>query len=779
MIFLLQKMLSNTLTIINIYASALFLYEMNITSSQNFTMNKTKLDNQLLLGLPKRIFLFTDLIAYTVNIPLSLIIVLLVLELSTEKVVLLLAIVAILVTIALILTKTQTRTHFAPIISYFQLLLAGKEVSDEQYTFARNRLYSMSRLRTRDALIAWSVLMPVAIIAIHIFFTPTLTAKIIIYCLLLTNIISVGCLYYLVIEYQTRKITLLGIFARHIEGEHPAHVRLSLVLSAIVIAFVAFFSIIMVVTVYFLINRSLESSLRNQMINVASIVDYHLSKVSEAAMADLTLRRFDFSIIAERSRDFISNIKIGENGYIILLDAQNKILITPHSSMLGKNLSDFTWGEKIIGADSNTIIPVKTADGDMLMYLLTNTFGFRTIVTAPVRDIEKMGFATIILMVILFIIGFIATGTGLYIFTSARLKALERCKEFLEDMSRGDISKNLYSLSDDDVGVIMSSLSKFIVKLRAAITHIYEISHEMAVSSQQMSQGAINFADNAQNQAAIAEECTATGEEVFSGVENIASSAQVQSENIRQLMSLIKNLNESIDTMAKMISEAAGINNDISQRAMRGDELLRTMNTSMQRITESSGKMRNIVEIINDISDKINLLSLNAAIEAARAGEAGRGFAVVAEEISKLADQTAASIKEIDQFIKSNADEISAGMVSISETTNTMMSIIEGINRISMMMEEIAHYMSNQKSISSSVHENANLVQNRAGEITYSTEEQKKAMDEIVKSISHINELTQANASGAEEISGSSENLAAMAETLKESVEFFKLSGKK
>ncbi len=736
-------------------------------------------DRKLLLDLPKRIFLYTDLIAYTVNIPVTLIIVLLLLELSGGKIALLLSIVAVLVAIALFLTRTQMRAHFKPILAYFESLFDGTTISNDQYLLARDRLYSLSRLRTRDAVIAWAVLMPVAIIAIHIFFTPTLTARIIIYCLLFMNIISVGCLYYLVIEYQTRKISLLGIFSRIIEGERTHHVRLSLVLSATAIAFVAFFSTIMIITVYYLINRSLETSLRNQMHNVAHIVDYHLSKTSEVAMGDLALRTFDFAIVAEREHSFISNIKIGENGYIILADSHNKILIAPHASMIGKNLSDFPWGEKIIGADSNTILPVKTADGDVLMYVLTNTFGFRTIVTAPARYIERMGFSTVLLMAILFIAGFIITGTSLYVFTSARLKALERCREFLEEMSKGDISKNLYSLSDDDVGAIMASLSKFIEKLRAAITHIYDISHEMAVSSQQMSQAATSFADNAQNQAATAEECTATGEEVFSGVENIAAGAQVQSENIRQLMRLIENLTDSIDMMAKMISEAAGINDDISQRARRGDELLRNMNSSMLRITESSGKMQNIVEIINDISDKINLLSLNAAIEAARAGEAGRGFAVVAEEISKLADQTAASIKEIDQYIRSNANEISAGMASISETTNTMMSIIEGINRISAMMDEIANNMSNQKSISATVHENAAAVQSRAEEITFSTDEQKKAMDEIVKSISHINELTQANASGAEEISGSSENLAAMAETLKESVEFFRLTEKK
>ena len=81
------------------------------------------------------------------------------------------------------------------------------------------------------------------------------------------------------------------------------------------------------------------------------------------------------------------------------------------------------------------------------------------------------------------------------------------------------------------------------------------------------------------------------------------------------------------------------------------------MNVSITNITESSQQVTDIISIIDDISDKINLLSLNAAIEAARAGEAGRGFAVVADEISKLADQTAASINDIDSLIRKNNNE--------------------------------------------------------------------------------------------------------------------------
>ncbi len=106
-----------------------------------------------------------------------------------------------------------------------------------------------------------------------------------------------------------------------------------------------------------------------------------------------------------------------------------------------------------------------------------------------------------------------------------------------------------------------------------------------------------------------------------------------------------------------------------------------------------------LLGIINNISEQINLLSLNAAIEAARAGEAGRGFAVVAQEIGKLSDQTATSLKGIEDIIISNDNEIKIGIDNIQNTVSTLSKIIDGFVEIARLMENISSKLEKQNEI--------------------------------------------------------------------------------
>jgi methyl-accepting chemotaxis protein len=184
--------------------------------------------------------------------------------------------------------------------------------------------------------------------------------------------------------------------------------------------------------------------------------------------------------------------------------------------------------------------------------------------------------------------------------------------------------------------------------------------------------------------------------------------------------------------------------------------------------------MQSITSIINDISDQINLLSLNASIEAARAGEAGRGFAVVAEEISKLADATSNSIKSIDELIKNNDSEIARGLKQASDTVTSISNIVAGINRINDMMEGQIEFVRRLDDSRLMVEKDAGQVVSKAEDIKNATREQELAANEIVSVVGNITDLNQTIATGSEEIASSSQTIAKMAENLNARLDFFR-----
>lgn len=303
---------------------------------------------------------------------------------------------------------------------------------------------------------------------------------------------------------------------------------------------------------------------------------------------------------------------------------------------------------------------------------------------------------------------------------------------------------------------------------------VSEISDHLTESFSIMSSTTEAFSSNAQNQAAAAEEIAATIEEISAGVENVAENAGIQMTKIEELISRLDELSDQISNMKDKINEARTMTSSISSEAQTGGYSLKSMEESMVSMNQRSTAMTGIINIINDISDRINLLSLNAAIEAARAGNAGRGFAVVADEISKLADQTFASVKEISSLIKAGEDESKQGLETVNSVVASLSKILTGVTGINNMVESMSGFMESQITTNKTVNNEALDVKQRSEEIQQASEIQKNATSEIVRSISTINELTQANAAGAEEMSSNAIDISQIAKTLHEKVDNFR-----
>lgn len=282
------------------------------------------------------------------------------------------------------------------------------------------------------------------------------------------------------------------------------------------------------------------------------------------------------------------------------------------------------------------------------------------------------------------------------------------------------------------------------------------------------------FSANTQQQAAAIEEVTASVEEISAGIDSVAGIARGQSDGQAGLTEVLNGLSKIIAQMNTIIAETLKETNSVADSAAAGEKSLVSMSEGMKKIGNSSQEMTNILGIIHDISDQINLLSLNAAIEAARAGDAGRGFAVVADEISKLADRTSTSLKEIEILIKTNDAEIQRGSAGVNAAVSTISMIIKGVNAIDERIQSLVEYTAQQIDANNHVNERTEELRKRSEEIRVATAEQKGAVAEIARTTSEINTLSQSNSFGAVEMANEAQGLVGMVSDFNRVIEEYK-----
>lgn len=372
-----------------------------------------------------------------------------------------------------------------------------------------------------------------------------------------------------------------------------------------------------------------------------------------------------------------------------------------------------------------------------------------------------------------FLIFLFMAGLSLYLIRAIR-DPIRDAARITDELAGGNLLVQIPLNRKDEFAQMFQALSGLIENVRAVISDAQMIASRLAASSEQLTAASENFSDQAQSQAGSTEEISATTEEISAGMDMVVSSAAEQTERIQRLDKGTSALLHILQEAAGRVEKNQSAVDEIQSHTSLGEQSLASMTDGMRRIGSSSGQMLEIVEIINGISDQINLLSLNAAIEAARAGDAGRGFAVVADQISRLAEQTAVSIKNIDGLISSNQAEIDSGLKNVEQTSDVVRRIVSNMNAIVEMMDELRHSSSQQKQSVQLFGQEAGLVRRQAEEITESMQQQRMAVNEIARTVSSIASTSGLISSGAGEIALSAKEIAAMAEQLNRKISFFR-----
>lgn len=289
----------------------------------------------------------------------------------------------------------------------------------------------------------------------------------------------------------------------------------------------------------------------------------------------------------------------------------------------------------------------------------------------------------------------------------------------LEQISVGNLTLVPRPWGKDEVARLMNTLASTLESLRGVVTQVRNGASAIRASS----------------------------EELASASQDLSQRTEVTATQLQQTAQAMSSVRDTVERAAETAHGAAQLVEDNARVALSGGEVVDRAVETMSGIEASSGRIANIVSVIEGIAFQTNILALNAAVEAARAGEHGRGFAVVASEVRGLAQRSASAAKEIKDLIEKSIDRIADGASVVGHAGETMREIVEKASQASALMTEIS-----QRS-----------------------HEQTSGLKQIERSVDTLDDMTQHNAALVEETAAAASSLKESADALTLAMDYFEL----
>lgn len=190
----------------------------------------------------------------------------------------------------------------------------------------------------------------------------------------------------------------------------------------------------------------------------------------------------------------------------------------------------------------------------------------------------------------------------------------------------------------------------------------------------------VNAADSIRNGAA----------EISQASDDLSSRTESQAATLEETAAALEQMTVSVKSSAEGARSVEIIMDEARQEATNSGKVVKNTVSAMNEIEQSSGRISQIISVIDDIAFQTNLLALNAGVEAARAGEAGRGFAVVASEVRALAQRSSDAATEIKSLINDSSQHVENGVELVGQAGKALENIVDRVNHISQLVTEIA-----------------------------------------------------------------------------------------
>lgn len=527
-----------------------------------------------------------------------------------------------------------------------------------------------------------------------------------------------------------------------------------------------------------LVKNSQTALVKNYMKDIALTVGEGLDRAIDFADAETILT-------PEELESIVGNLRVEgmESSYAYVVSADGTMLYHPTAEKIGQPVENDAvkqlLGEIEKGNRLESDVIIYNFKGVMkyASFYIGKKMDFIVVVSADEDEaLESVSvvfknsvYASLIILVICSIAG---------LFVAIRIvKPIEKITEMISRLSDMNFSESkLQSYINhrkDETGIIGRSIDVLRKELTSTTKGISEHSNRLFEAS-----GTMNA--SAEETARAVEQVEKAIAEIAQGATSQAQETQTATENIILMGNMIEETNEEVETLRENArkmrdagNKAIDIISDLNNVNQKTKEAIQIIYEQTNTTNISAMKIREATDMISDIAEETNLLSLNASIEAARAGEQGRGFAVVASQIQKLAEQSNESARQIDAIINS--------LISESEKS------VETMEEVKEVIEKQNENVMNTECAFNDVKDGIDKSIDGIRTIAAKTQKLDEARIKVVDVVQNLTAIAEENAASTEEtsasaaevgsivddIAGNAKHLNEIANEMKESIKMF------